>query len=234
MSDRSSDIAAALAEAARTINAPASYEETLQAIVDAAPGTVPGFSHVSVTVADRRGKAETTVGSDERVLEFDQHQYDAGEGPCYDAIAVGGALVADDIRHEQRWPRYIAAAIPAGVTAQMGVQLHHAGRTLGALNLYKTTGPGIDPDALGIAEVFATHAALALARSRTEEHLTRALSTRKAIGQAIGIVMERYQINEARAFAFLVRASAADNIKLRDIAQELVVQTEKRYSQEST
>jgi len=233
LSDRSSDIAAALAEAARTINTPGSYEQTLRAIVEAAPGTVPGFSHVSVTAADRSGNAETTVGSDERVIELDQRQYDAGEGPCFDAIRVGGALIIDDIRHEQRWPRYIAEAIPAGVTAQIGVQLHHAGRTLGALNLYKTTGPGVDADTLAIAQLFATHAALALAHSRTEEHLTRPCRPARPSDRRSASSWSAIRSTRRGAFAFLVRASTVDNIKLRDVAQELVVQTELRYGEES-
>ena len=36
--------------------------------------------------------------------------------------------------------------------------------------------------------------------------------------------MERYKIDEARAFAFLTRASQSSNIKLRTIAKELVDQ----------
>jgi AmiR/NasT family two-component response regulator len=42
------------------------------------------------------------------------------------------------------------------------------------------------------------------------------------IGQAIGILMERYQMNDDRAFAFLVRASSQTNTKLRDVAKEVV------------
>jgi AmiR/NasT family two-component response regulator len=34
--------------------------------------------------------------------------------------------------------------------------------------------------------------------------------------------MEHYDMNEDRAFHFLVRASSTSNIKLRDIAEELV------------
>ena len=36
--------------------------------------------------------------------------------------------------------------------------------------------------------------------------------------------MERYQISSDRAFEFLVRASSVANLKLRDVAQELVSQ----------
>ena len=75
-----------------------------------------------------------------------------------------------------------------------------------------------------LARLFAAHAAIALGHVHERETLTDALETRKVIGQAIGLLMERHAMNEDRAFAFLVRASSHANIKLRTAAQELVNQ----------
>ncbi|MFL6002482.1 MAG: ANTAR domain-containing protein [Nocardioides sp.] len=41
--------------------------------------------------------------------------------------------------------------------------------------------------------------------------------------------MERYQIDEDRAFQFLIRASQTGNIKLRAVAEELVTTTNERF-----
>src|SRR5690606_1122688 len=101
----------------------------------------------------------------------------------------------------------------------MGLRLFTEQATLGGLNLYSTQTDTIDPDVQHVAELFATHAALALGRARHVEDLNTALQTRKVIGQAIGIVMERYQLDEDRAFQFLVRVSSHSNVKLRDVAQ---------------
>ncbi len=95
---------------------------------------------------------------------------------------------------------------------------------MGGLNFYSTTSPTVDPQAQPIADLFATHAALALGNAREKETLNEALLTRQVIGQAVGIVMERYKIGSDRAFEFLVRASSVANVKLRDVAQELVSQ----------
>ena len=73
-----------------------------------------------------------------------------------------------------------------------------------------------------MAWLFAMHAALAMGRRRQIEQLNEALHTRKVIGQAIGIVMERYELDEDRALQFLVRVSRTGNIKLRTVAQEIV------------
>ena len=49
-----------------------------------------------------------------------------------------------------------------------------------------------------------------------------AIETRTVIGQAIGIVMERYDLDEDRAFSVLRRISSHENTKLRDVAAQLV------------
>ncbi len=44
----------------------------------------------------------------------------------------------------------------------------------------------------------------------------------QTVARAIGIVMERFQLNEERAFHYLVRVSQTSNVKLRHVALELV------------
>ena len=88
----------------------------------------------------------------------------------------------------------------------------------------------MEPDAVRVAELFASHAAIALGRARREEQLNDALVTRKVIGQAIGLTMEHYQITEDRAFLFLVRASQTSNVKLRDVAQNVVDMANERFA----
>jgi GAF domain-containing protein len=130
-----------------------------------------------------------------------------------------------NIRHDQRWPRYVPRAVTEGLTAQLALKLYLDDEgTLGGLNIYSTTSADIDPEAVHMAELFAAHAAIALGYAKERENLNEALHSRKVIGQAIGIVMERYHLTEDRAFAFLVRASSHANTKLRDIAQTMVDQ----------
>jgi hypothetical protein len=42
--------------------------------------------------------------------------------------------------------------------------------------------------------------------------------------------MERYRIDADRAFQFLIRASSTSNVKLRDVADEVVTSSIERYS----
>ncbi len=50
------------------------------------------------------------------------------------------------------------------------------------------------------------------------------MRSRKVIGQAIGIIMERYGLDEDRAFGFLRRVSRQTNVKLRFVAADVVGQ----------
>ena len=230
MNERPADIAEALAEAARDINKPQTLDETLEAIVRAAQRSVPGFDHVGISITHRDGKIETLAATDPIVLRLDELQYELGEGPCLDAIREAPVVIVEHAEHDQRWPRYMPRAAPIGLRAQLALQLYNDEGSIGGLNLYSTRSPTVEPDAVRVAELFASHAAIALGRARREEQLNDALVTRKVIGQAIGLTMEHYQIPEDRAFLFLVRASQTSNVKLRDVAQNVVDMANERFA----
>lgn len=222
------DLADTLAAVARAIHAPTDVSSTLDAIVRCATETLPGVDHVGISVLHRRGEIQTMAGTDQLVWALDAVQYELREGPCYDAIAHSSVTVANGLHHDQRWPRYVRRAAQHGVRAQMGLRLFVEDETLGGLNLYATAVDHIDPEVQHLAQLFAVHAALALGKAQHDEELDTALGTRKVIGQALGIVMERYQLDEDRAFQFLVRVSSQSNIKLRRVAQQLVDQANRR------
>ena len=223
MSLNNADIAASLAASARVINSPQTLEETLDAIVRATLVSVHGFDHVGISTMDRDGTIKTKAASDAVVWELDDLQYAVDEGPCVSAMREGQVVAVPDIRHEQRWPRYVPEAVMrTGLRSQLAVQLYANDKTLGGLNLYSTTSDAIDPGAIQAAELFATHAAVALARARRESDLTDAIATRQDIGMAVGLTMARYNLDSERAFQYLVRASSTSQVKIRDIAQEII------------
>ena len=57
---------------------------------------------------------------------------------------------------------------------------------------------------------------------REIQTLRAALDTRSTIGQAIGIVMTEKSLTSEAAFAHLVEISSNTNVKIRDIAAEMV------------
>ncbi len=222
------DIATALAESAREIHAQPDSAATLRAIVHSAARSLPGIDHVGVSIAHHDGHIETRAGTDPLVWELDALQDQLGEGPSVHVLTVDEVTTVNHLEHETRWPRYVPLAVERGLKAQMGLRLYVEDETLGGLNLYSTEAEVIDPEVAHMAVLFATHAALALGWVRQEENLHAALHSRKMIGQAVGIVMERFTIGETAAFAYLTRVSQHSNTRLRDVAEELVDQVEER------
>jgi GAF domain-containing protein len=222
MPSESSDLALSLAEAARSINSPRTLEETLDAIVKATRTSVPGFDQVGISITNGDGTGITKAATGPLVWELDRIQYSLREGPCVDTLLGDDVVVAPWLRHDQRWPRWVPEAVTRGVKAQLAVQLFIDDEVVGGLNMYSTETEEVVPEAAQAAQIFATHAAIALGRSRRESQLEEALTTRQKIGMAIGLVMGQYGVDAERAFDFLARVSSTSNIKLRDIADEMI------------
>jgi GAF domain-containing protein len=218
----SSDYSQSIAEAARTLYKPRSLDDTLQTIVEVACNSVPGFDHVGISTVEKKGDIVTRAFIGDRVLPLDKLQYGLREGPCSAVLQGTETVSVSSLQHEQRWPRYVPQAREAGLRSQMAVKLYLDEDTLGGINFYSTISDEVSDDAQALARLFATHAAIALGHAQEREGLNEGLQTRRVIGQALGLLMQRYEMNEDRAFAFLVRASSHRNIKLRAIAQELV------------
>ena len=103
----------------------------------------------------------------------------------------------------------------------LSFQLYVEGDNLGSLNLYNHAANAFDDESEQIGLLFASHAAVAYADAKKIDGLAQAIASRDLIGQAKGILMERYKIDAQKAFTLLVRVSQQRNIKLRDLATEL-------------
>ena len=214
---------ASIAEAVRTLSREHGLDQTLTRIAQVAGRSVPGFEHVGISIVTRSDEIETRAATDPLVEQFDDLQYELGEGPCLSAMREQPVVTVPFARHDQRWPAYMPRAVALGLRSQLAVRLFlDESGTLGALNFYSMSRDTLHVEAEPLADLFAAHAASALERTREVSELNAALESRKIIGQAIGIVMERYGLHEDRAFAFLVRASSHGNVKIRDLALRLV------------
>jgi hypothetical protein len=202
-------------------------DESIEALTRAARDVVPGAEFASITMLHADGSIETLAPTDPLAATVDQIQAELREGPCYDAATDDGMYIAEDLANDPRWPAYGPKAAAHGIAAQMGVDLHAPGPARAALNLYATR-TWLFVDAADTADLFATHASLVLGYASATDHFQAALTSRKTIGQAVGIVMERYSIDEDRAFQFLTRVSQDSNVKLRAVAADIVAGVNRR------
>jgi GAF domain-containing protein len=214
------ELADVMAEVALTLHEPESVDDVLGRLVRVARDAIPA-EFVGVSIASPKG-IHTAAASDPLVTKLDQVQYELSEGPCLDAMRHHTPTPVADLRTDNRWPRFGPRAVAAGVISQMGIEIFRQRSTVGGLNLYASRPNAFDDDTRHAAALFARHAGLALEKSLTITNLTEALQTRQIIGQAIGIVMQRYTLDEAQAFKHLVRISQTTNIKLRDVARSVV------------
>jgi len=136
-------------------------------------------------------------------MQADELQYELKQGACYQAVLSDPVVQVEDLASDLRWPEYGPKATAAfGLGSQLAYQFRAEPHARGALNLYANEPCQIDVDARMLGGMFAQMVSVAMVWSRQNESLREAMATRETIGHAMGILMERYQLDSDRAFAF--------------------------------
>jgi hypothetical protein len=196
-------------------------DELLQRALELAIETVPGCEEAGISVMVHR-RIETPASVGALAAACDTLQEELGSGPCIDALAHADLVRVDDMTADDRWPGFAERAARLGVHSLLAVRMATPRDRLAALNLYATVPGAFDRDSELLATAYATHVGMLLAAQDKEANLRAAIRSRESIGQAMGILMERHRITASQAFDLIVHASQSTNIKLRDIAEELV------------
>jgi GAF domain-containing protein len=207
---------------ARALHLPnAELQPTLQAIVQTAVDTVAPAEHAGILLLVK-GKIQPTATTGDTPDRLDGLQQRTGTGPCVEAAGTQAVIRLEDSSTERRWPQFAEQACALGVASMLCVPLWVDQLRLGTLSLYANRPSAFAETHLRMSELYATHAALALADARRADEFAAALRNRDVIGQAKGILMERHRVTAAAAFGQLSTASQASNQKLTAIAQHLV------------
>lgn len=212
-----------LADAVRDINAAEGIPHTLERMVELTPEFFTSCDFVGISLVEH-GEIRTPAASSERLRELDEWQYELGEGPCREAIRHQSTVLVRDLSTDPRWPTWGRAMVDQiGVRSSLSFRLFtRDDDAWGALNVYSRTVDAFCEEDILHGQVIAAMSAVVLARSINDEQLATALESRTVIGQATGIVMERYGLDEATAFGVMRRISSHDNRKLRDVAAQVV------------
>ena len=213
--------ALAFAERARQIAKRSSPAQTIEQIIALALECVD-CDYASVTVVNADGTVETVASSDQIVDRADALQYELDEGPCLTAAEQDGLWAVAETGTDPRWPNWGPRAAELGLHSILSVHLFTDRTMLGALNLYAKKSHQYSDDDIESAQIVAAHASVGLAHARSEQNLWRAVDARHIIGQAQGILMERFSLGAEQAFSVLKRFSQEHNLKLRDVAVHLI------------
>jgi hypothetical protein len=199
-------------------------EDALGAVTAAAVELIEGVDHADVMLI-KDGGFRSVKPTSPVTIRLDNAQRELQEGPCL-AAAVGAAVVrSPHLGKDARWPRFGAVAVDAGVHRMLSFQLYTHRSGAGALNLFGGTTGTFDLEAEAIGAMLATHAAAVLIAANRKHQFESALASQDVIGQAKGIIMQRFHVGAVRAFELLIRMSQDSNTPLRMIAQELVTRT---------
>lgn len=210
-----------------------SADELLEAMVRAAVKMIPGVEEGSISVVIGRTTVTSQAPTSDLPGKVDAIQMEEGEGPCLSAVYEQTTVRIPDMAVEQRWPAFSRrAAKETGVRAMLAFQLFVDDENLGALNLYSTHPDVFTDESEHVGLLVAAHTAVAFAESREVTQLNEAIASRDLIGQAKGILMERYKVTAIQAFSLLSEISSRTNTKLVAVADHLVRSGELRTAKE--
>jgi GAF domain-containing protein len=200
-------------------------DETVEQAVAFAAQTFSTPYAGATLIRDRGRRFETVGPTHDDVRRADHLQDELDEGPCVDAAVESRTVVSNDVVSDRRWPHWGPRIAGLGLASVLSSEIHADGQRVGALNVYGGSGHEFTREDMEVAAVLAQHVSVALRFARQIEGLHAALDSRTVIGQAQGVLMERYGVDADRSFSILRRFSQDRNIRLVEIARAVVAQT---------
>jgi GAF domain-containing protein len=197
-------------------------DTVLSELTHSAATAMPGAQHAGITIASRNGKVRTAAATDRYPVLLDEIQQRHEQGPCLSAAWEHHVIRIDDMQLENRWPAYCREARETPIRSIISFQLFADHHQMGALNFYADQPYAFDDDAAEMGLILATHAAVGWNMVRRDEQFRSALASRDIIGQAKGMIMERFKIDAVQAFELLKRLSQSSNTPLAVVARQLV------------
>jgi len=212
-----------------------SYDSVYEALCHSAVEFVDGCDHASLMLR-QHGRNRTAAASDDVARQIDEMEDELGEGPCIDAMDDDepNQHLCTDLTTGSKWPA-LASRIrhETGVKGMAGFRLRRDGEKVGALNVFSDTAGALTQHSLDQALVLTAFASIAMsAVERGEEATTlrRGLESNREIGKAIGLLMAMHNISDDQAFEMLSKVSQEMNIKLAEVASQVVAHHRKDSS----
>ncbi|WP_230690383.1 ANTAR domain-containing protein [Catellatospora paridis] len=187
-----------------------------------------------VTIMSSSTVRDVVHTSDRIAADLEEWQLTFGQGPCVDAFAGGGPVIALDLRSPDsltRWPVFTPAALDSGARAVFALPLQIGAIRLGVLDLYRARpGPMSSyelADALAFADATAMMviddaaglqpdtAELAWQRDDPTAHQVQ-------VHQATGMIVAQLGTSAEAAFARLRAYAYAHDRRLGDVARDVV------------
>jgi GAF domain-containing protein len=192
-------------------------------LIEGAAGSVPGAQHAGITVTKPHRPSETAAATHHYPAVLHVVEDRCQQGPCLSAAAQQDRVRVDDLGTDERWPLYREEALrQTPIRSILSFGLFGDGNTTAALNFYAEPINAFDDGSVNLGMMFATHAALVWNMARRDQQFRTALVSRDIIGQAKGMLMERFHIDAAEAFKLLARLSQESNTRVAELSHHVV------------
>jgi GAF domain-containing protein len=194
----------------------------LSKLIDSADRNVPGAQYVGITLARQQG-VHTLAATHRYPAVLDEIHNRHQEGPCLTAAWEHRIVRINDLTLDDRWPRYRREVLDqTPIRSVLAFELFTNNDAMGALNFYSENTHAFREESVELGLIFATNITLAWAMLRRYEQYRSALASRDLIGQANGLIMERYHVDAIQAFELLKHFSHKSNTKLVEMAQRVI------------
>lgn len=224
MRDGNAAIAAQLVELTSSLQREQSDATAgLNELIDNGVHHVTGAQYAGITLAEKNKSVSSVVATHRHAMILDAIQNQLGEGPCLTAAWEHHVMHIADLTADQRWLRFRRYALEqTPIRSALSFELFIDGSSMAALNFYADRPHAFSEEAVELGTVFATHIALAWLMLRRQDQFRSALASRDIIGQAKGVVMERFNLDAIESFELLTRLSQQSNTRLVDVAAALI------------
>ncbi|CAM3726068.1 GAF and ANTAR domain-containing protein [Tsukamurella ocularis] len=211
-----------MSEMSRNIAQTTSLDHTLRGVTSACVELIPDVAGASILIVEGPEEYGSLAPTSDLTERLDALQHRFRQGPCWDAATANPATRAPDLRADDRWPDFAPAAVEAGILSMLSFRLFTFDSRVGALNLFSEKVDAFSDESETVGGMLATQAATALIANDRALQFRSALASRDLIGQAKGMLMERFGVDAVRAFELLARVSSDRNVPLATIAERVV------------
>ncbi|ETB32399.1 transcription antitermination regulator [Mycobacterium avium subsp. hominissuis 10-4249] len=195
----------------------------LHELIDNGVHHVTGSQYAGITLAEKSKSVNSVAATHRYPMVLDAIQNKYGEGPCLAAAWEHHVMHIADLAAEQRWQRYRRHALEqTPIRSILSFELFVDRTSMAALNFYADAPHAFTEESVELGTVYATHIALAWSMMRRQDQFRSALASRDIIGQAKGVIMERFDLDAVEAFELLTRLSQQSNTRVVDIAAALI------------
>jgi len=226
---REQDLATAFVDLADTLVSDYGVADLLYRLVEHTVRLLDA-AQAGLLLSDQRGGLHVMASTSEKTKHLELFQLQADEGPCLDCYHSGQAVAVDDLSVEaERWPVFAPVALAEGYVAVHAFPMRLRESTIGALNLFSTRPGAMQDDERHVAQALADIATIGLLQERAIHRndelvaqLEGALASRVVIEQAKGVLAEQGGLDMGEAFRQLRTYARNNNLRLADVAQQIV------------